>query len=918
MTAGGLTSTGGTITLAGSITGGTVTTTGGSVALNGNLVLNPTTLDTTGSSWSTGVNTLNLTGTNTFAGGVVLNGGILDIDEDVTISGNITHTAASGLDVATDKVLTYSGGALNIGAFTLTIPGSGTINNTNNITLDNAISTLNLTGNDGTIYKVLISGILTTGAIDVDDDFVIMDLDLGSTAARVDVAATKTLIIGDTLYTSANVVLTVLGTGTFTLHDVTLAGDLDINGTVNLAADATLTVNANSTLAAGANLTFMDGLIVADGVTLTLDDPDGTYTIAFSGGMTIGTGFVVVSGDESLDLLYESLDETALGQITDSSSGTVSPAPADPKDVLAFTATPGNAAIGLSWAFQTGTYTNVMIRRDTGSFPADEASGTLVYVGTATSANDGVSNGVVNGTKYYYSAFAYETGPAYAPGVNALAVLTIEPTGLEGYWQFTGSGNVEDSSGKGNHGQVLGDAASTADLNSVANQAFTFDGDHDYIEIDNKLQDDFTIAFWLKTSQIAGSEAGDWFDGMSLIDGKIGIDQNDFGISLGNGKVLFGTGNSGTNLTIKTTSNVADSNWHHVAVSRDKASGDMTIYLDGQQEATGTMATNITLDAANFLSIGSTPLYNMFYTGDIDEIRLYSSVLTSVQIHRLYSHLQNHMLADTGQTTSHTATAGEDNDYTSNAPSFTDNGDGTITDNITNLIWQQVDDGTTPNWTTAGTNCAGLGLAGLSWRLPNIRELSRIANYENSAPAIDVGFIGTDSAGYWTATVNGLNASNAWSVDFSSGTSASTSDQAGGSHFVRCVSGVEITGSTLTNGGGVVVDHQTGLTWQQSDNASTDTWENAIIYCEALALSGGGWRLPDIKELQSIVDYSAGAAPTLDDPTNFSDTDLAGYWSSTTDTTTPANTWTVDFSTGQMGNAVKTGVQNIRCVRGGL
>ena len=50
-------------------------------------------------------------------------------------------------------------------------------------------------------------------------------------------------------------------------------------------------------------------------------------------------------------------------------------------------------------------------------------------------------------------------------------------------------------------------------------------------------------------------------------------------------------------------------------------------------------------------------------------------------------------LPDTGQTTSYTATFGEDNDYTINVPSFTDNGNGTITDNVTGLMWQQGDSG---------------------------------------------------------------------------------------------------------------------------------------------------------------------------------------------------------------------------------
>ena len=50
-------------------------------------------------------------------------------------------------------------------------------------------------------------------------------------------------------------------------------------------------------------------------------------------------------------------------------------------------------------------------------------------------------------------------------------------------------------------------------------------------------------------------------------------------------------------------------------------------------------------------------------------------------------------LPDTGQTEHYTATYGEDADYLINPPSFTDNGNGTITDNITGLMWQKTDGG---------------------------------------------------------------------------------------------------------------------------------------------------------------------------------------------------------------------------------
>ncbi|MBN2302823.1 MAG: DUF1566 domain-containing protein, partial [Lentisphaerae bacterium] len=64
---------------------------------------------------------------------------------------------------------------------------------------------------------------------------------------------------------------------------------------------------------------------------------------------------------------------------------------------------------------------------------------------------------------------------------------------------------------------------------------------------------------------------------------------------------------------------------------------------------------------------------------------------------------------------------------------FTDNGDGTITDNVTRLMWQKGENERT-NWFDALEKCRDMRLAGYSdWRLPNIKELNTILNldYDN-------------------------------------------------------------------------------------------------------------------------------------------------------------------------------------------
>ncbi|MGK5092170.1 DUF1566 domain-containing protein [Deltaproteobacteria bacterium TL4] len=70
---------------------------------------------------------------------------------------------------------------------------------------------------------------------------------------------------------------------------------------------------------------------------------------------------------------------------------------------------------------------------------------------------------------------------------------------------------------------------------------------------------------------------------------------------------------------------------------------------------------------------------------------------------------------------------------------FTDNGNSTVTDHRTGLIWQQQDDGITITWEQALSYCEALTFGGSSaWRLPNVKELKFIANMTLDNPAIDL------------------------------------------------------------------------------------------------------------------------------------------------------------------------------------
>lgn len=139
-----------------------------------------------------------------------------------------------------------------------------------------------------------------------------------------------------------------------------------------------------------------------------------------------------------------------------------------------------------------------------------------------------------------------------------------------------------------------------------------------------------------------------------------------------------------------------------------------------------------------------------------------------------------------------------------------------------------------------------------------------------------------------------------------------------------------VQASFLNNGNGTVTDFSTSLMWQRcsAPAATSDcsasvpspyTWDNALAYCNGLALGGhSDWRLPNVKELQSLLDVNKTTDPSID-TSYFPDTPADDYWSSTTFVGSTGMAWYVAFNTGiimSSGNDKRQGLY-IRCVRGG-
>jgi hypothetical protein len=106
------------------------------------------------------------------------------------------------------------------------------------------------------------------------------------------------------------------------------------------------------------------------------------------------------------------------------------------------------------------------------------------------------------------------------------------------------------------------------------------------------------------------------------------------------------------------------------------------------------------------------------------------------------------------------------------AESYTDNGDMTVTDNVTKLMWQQNVDTNYRTQTVAIQQCASLSLAGYhDWRLPTQIELLSIVDYTRANPCLDATYFpGTPAYAFWSSTPYTPSNAFAWGVTFDYGT----------------------------------------------------------------------------------------------------------------------------------------------------
>jgi len=273
-------------------------------------------------------------------------------------------------------------------------------------------------------------------------------------------------------------------------------------------------------------------------------------------------------------------------------------------------------------------------------------------------------------------------------------------------------------------------------------------------------------------------------------------------------------------------------------------------------------------------------------------------------------------IVDTGQARCYSNTAriacrkkrgapfyGQDAQHRGSHPSYTVSADKTtVRDNVTGLTWQRSPDTNGDGSITYGDKLTlaqahalpaklnGANFGGYSdWRLPTIKELYSLINFNNGVepspeattaagarPFIDTSVLvfayGFTTAGeriidaqYATGTVFSGNQAFA-GVNFADGRIKAypVGQTALGTkrYLVLLVRGNPAYGKNRfrDNGNQTITDRATGLTWSKHDSKKGMNWQQALAWVERLNarryLGHGDWRLPNAKELQSIVDYS--------------------------------------------------------------
>jgi subtilase family serine protease len=347
--------------------------------------------------------------------------------------------------------------------------------------------------------------------------------------------------------------------------------------------------------------------------TSTGPGPENRGTFFFSGGRTASS-----SATQTIDLTSCAAEIDSNGQrfLLSGFLGGFSSSNDQTSVVLSFRDA-GNLEVG---AASIGPLTAGDRRNVTGLFPRSKSG--VVPVGTRTVE-----------VKVQITRFDTTFNDGYADNLSLILLAPHQqtcaplPSDIMSWWK--GEGNSFDFLDFNNGVLQNGTTFSSG----IVGQAFSFDGVDDHVTAARTIQDDFTIEFWVNTTQNISNGSVQWYNGRGLVDAEVSSVTNDFGVSLLNGKIYFGTGNPDVTII---SGVVADGSWHHIAATRRRTAGDMRLYVDGNVIAAALGGTQ-SLTAAPRVVFGRIQVNNNPFQGKLDEISIYNRPLTLSEIQAIYS-----------------------------------------------------------------------------------------------------------------------------------------------------------------------------------------------------------------------------------------------------------------------------------------
>ena len=156
--------------------------------------------------------------------------------------------------------------------------------------------------------------------------------------------------------------------------------------------------------------------------------------------------------------------------------------------------------------------------------------------------------------------------------------------------------------------------------------ALSFDGVDDFVRVLRQVQDDFTLEAWMST--VTSRSGSNFYDGLGVVYADVPGSASDFGTSIVNGKLAFGTVDN----TILSTTTVTSGAWVHMAAVRVRSTGTMRVVINGVEESATSGNSTATLTASATIDIGGNTIDGRYFKGKLDEVRVWNVARTAAQI----------------------------------------------------------------------------------------------------------------------------------------------------------------------------------------------------------------------------------------------------------------------------------------------